>query len=557
MNEKIDKIVELDIDDDFLEEELEGTGVEIVSIVDRPAIMVDFEYFSDESFITPNPCQSGYEAIGTKIKNGREVPNCVPIQNSELRKNPDCPDGFEHRMPDGSYMCGKEHKSTYELESYNDYPKAARENACRAVIHADEEGWGDCGTPVGKKRASQLCMGQNISRDTIARMAAFERHRQNKDTPYDEGCGKLMWDAWGGDEGIAWAQRKLDQIDKEELKKKCKDGKCKDGYKEAQDAVLSFANDDNNGSYITYDDIYLDFTKTNLSVGDVIKSISGLDLLKRLTIKKDQPAEIYWRYSGPSPQRDFCRAMMNLSNRGKIFTTEEIDRMASLNPALAEKGSSSYDKLQWAGGVNCTHYFQKLKVFRGDTGNKVIILTNEVDNEEERNAMKSQNANQPGPLGSIPNNARVNFSMDDDKRMVLGPLMVPNKFILRRDEDGNPFYIFFSRKTIRKMAEKFFKEGNNNNTDINHNENITNENTLVESWISESVQHDKAYKYGFQLPPGTWYVSYKINDDETWEKIKSGELRGFSLAGGFIQKMKQVDPEKTLNNIKDILSKVK
>ena len=400
-------------------------------------------------------------------------------------------------------------------------------------------------------------MGQNISRDTIARMAAFERHRQNKDTPYDEGCGKLMWDAWGGDEGIAWAQRKLDQIDKEELKKKCKDGKCKDGYKEAQDAVLSFANDDNNGSYITYDDIYLDFTKTNLSVGDVIKSISGLDLLKRLTIKKDQPAEIYWRYSGPSPQRDFCRAMMNLSNRGKIFTTEEIDRMASLNPALAEKGSSSYDKLQWAGGVNCTHYFQKLKVFRGDTGNKVIILTNEVDNEEERNAMKSQNANQPGPLGSIPNNARVNFSMDDDKRMVLGPLMVPNKFILRRDEDGNPFYIFFSRKTIRKMAEKFFKEGNNNNTDINHNENITNENTLVESWISESVQHDKAYKYGFQLPPGTWYVSYKINDDETWEKIKSGELRGFSLAGGFIQKMKQVDPEKTLNNIKDILSKVK
>jgi len=419
MNEKIDKIVELDIDDDFLDEELEGTGVEIVSIVDRPAIMVDFEYFSE--------------------------------QNTELRKNPDCPDGFEHKMPDGTWMCGKTHG-------------------------------------------------------------------------YDE------------------------ELYKKKKKKK---------YNEAQEQILAFALDDDNGEFISYDDVYLDFTKTNLGVGDVIKSIRGLDILKRLTIKKDQPAEIFWRYSGPTPQRDFCKAMINLANRGKIFTTEEVDRMASLNPKLAKRGSSTYDKLQWAGGVNCTHYFQKLKVFKGDTGNKVVIATNEADNERESNAMKSQNSNHPGPLGSIPNNARVNFSMDEEKRMVVGPLMIPNKFILRRDDDGNPFYIFFSRKTIRKMAEKFFREGNNNNTDVNHDENITNKNTLVESWISESVKTDKSYKYGFQLPPGTWYVSYKINDDDTWEKIKSGELKGFSLAGGFIQKMKSVNPEKTLNDIKDILNKVK
>ena len=36
-----------------------------------------------EEFITPNPCQSGYEAIGTKIKDGKEVPNCVPIKASK------------------------------------------------------------------------------------------------------------------------------------------------------------------------------------------------------------------------------------------------------------------------------------------------------------------------------------------------------------------------------------------------------------------------------------------------------------------------------------------
>lgn len=99
------------------------------------------------------------------------------------------------------------------VETYNDYPEAAVNNARRAVEYADKNGWGSCGTPVGKARASQLAKRENISRDTIARMASFKRHQQYKDVPYDEGCGGLMWDAWGGTEGIEWAIRKLEQID--------------------------------------------------------------------------------------------------------------------------------------------------------------------------------------------------------------------------------------------------------------------------------------------------------------------------------------------------------
>ena len=105
------------------------------------------------------------------------------------------------------------------FESYTDYPKAASANAQRALNWAEENGWGSCGTAVGKARANQLAKGEPISEETIARMAAFERHRKNSKTPYGEGCGKLMWDAWGGDEGIAWAQRKLKQIRKEEQSK--------------------------------------------------------------------------------------------------------------------------------------------------------------------------------------------------------------------------------------------------------------------------------------------------------------------------------------------------
>lgn len=99
-------------------------------------------------------------------------------------------------------------------ETYNDYPESASNNAKKALKWAEENGWGNCGTAVGKARANQLANKENISRDTIARMASFKRHQQNKDVPYSEGCGGLMWDAWGGTSGIEWAINKLKQIDK-------------------------------------------------------------------------------------------------------------------------------------------------------------------------------------------------------------------------------------------------------------------------------------------------------------------------------------------------------
>jgi hypothetical protein len=97
-------------------------------------------------------------------------------------------------------------------ESYTDYPKAATDNAKIAVRWAEQNGWGSCGTAVGKARANQLANREPITEETISRMAAFERHRQNSQRELGDGCGRLMWLAWGGDEGIEWAQRKLKQI---------------------------------------------------------------------------------------------------------------------------------------------------------------------------------------------------------------------------------------------------------------------------------------------------------------------------------------------------------
>lgn len=131
-----------------------------------------------------------------------------------------CAKGKKHRYPckDDKYMTEAKNKAFEEAEinmaeTYNDYPQGATEAAKTALRWAEENGWGSCGTAVGKKRANQLANRESISRDTIARMAAFERHRQNSKKDLGDGCGRLMWLAWGGDAGIAWAQRKLKQID--------------------------------------------------------------------------------------------------------------------------------------------------------------------------------------------------------------------------------------------------------------------------------------------------------------------------------------------------------
>ena len=99
-------------------------------------------------------------------------------------------------------------------KTYSDYPQSATNNAKKALKWVEENGWGSCGTDVGKKRANQIASRTPLSRSTIARVASFKRHEQHKDVPYSEGCGGLMWDCWGGTSMINWAIKKLEQIDK-------------------------------------------------------------------------------------------------------------------------------------------------------------------------------------------------------------------------------------------------------------------------------------------------------------------------------------------------------
>jgi hypothetical protein len=102
-----------------------------------------------------------------------------------------------------------------EMESYSDYPDTVKNNAKRALDYANTNGWGSCGTPVGKQRANQLAKGEPISVDTIKRMHSFiARHEGSLEVSksYSDGCAKLMIDAWGGLAGGQWAKSKLREL---------------------------------------------------------------------------------------------------------------------------------------------------------------------------------------------------------------------------------------------------------------------------------------------------------------------------------------------------------
>jgi len=298
--------------------------VNAVALVDIPAIGENFFAFNKQLFVEPNKGEREDEFI----------PRCISYMVGE---------GKDQDQAAAICYSKWENKNQNFQESYTDYPNAASENAKIALRWAEENGWGDCGTPVGKKRANDLAAGRPLSRETIARMAAFERHRQNSQKELGDGCGRLMWLAWGGDEGIEWAQRKLEQIDK-----------------------------------------------------------------------------------------------------------------------------------------------QKMHAF-----------------------------------------AVVN----DEERIVVGPAMIPDLPIYRNDEGGE-YYVFFDKKTIETIALKFYAKGFQQNANEMHARAVDGI-TFFQSWIADESKGIPKMKQFENLPDGTWFLGAKVENDETWAKVKDGTFKGFSVEGMF------------------------
>lgn len=250
-------------------------------------------------------------------------------------------------------------------ESFSDYPEGVKNAAQRALDWADKNGWGSCGTPVGKTRANQLAKGESISFDTVQRMYSYlSRHKVDLETSksYEDGCGKLMYDSWGGEAGLSWSER----------------------------------------------------------------------IVNKYTFK--------------------------------------------------------------------------------------------IENE--------------------------------DQRIVSGALLLADTPIYRKSGDRE-FYVMFSKDTIKKIAIKYFKEGKHNNVNEMHNPKKALKGiTLFESWISDEERGIKPM-VGFEdVPDGSWFGSMKIDDDTTWENVKQGKFKGFSIEGYFSNKaeaLRDISDEQLVDEILNIL----
>jgi len=122
---------------------------------------------------------------------------------------------------------------------------------------------------------------------------------------------------------------------------------------------------------------------------------------------------------------------------------------------------------------------------------------------------------------------KVQMFADEKKKEVVGPIMIPNKEILRFSPEMGYYYVRFTAETIQEIMYKYSKEGLFNAFGINH-QNDTDDVVMLEVWTKES-DNDKSKDYGYNLPNGTVFVKAKIESDELFTAIENGEINGFSI----------------------------
>lgn len=254
--------------------------------------------------------------------------------------------------------------------------------------------------------------------------------------------------------------------------------------------------------------------------------------------------------------RTYCRILVR---KNYVYTREEV---FNLPPNTSrDDGGFGGNPAIWRGGYNCRHNWYKILYKKeGKIINKASVKKNRKTDEAGRgidlptewvqgDTVTSKTRNNPSPetirnlgLSKDPcgcgDNCKVEdytqkLSFNEEKRIVVGPAMIPNQNIIRSDNKGNPYYVYFTEDSIRKIEEKYMRNKYIDNNDVGHDGEARTGNFILESWIKE-FESDKSVGYGFKdLPIGTWFVKMKINDNETWKQIKEGKLKGFSVSGFF------------------------
>lgn len=153
----------------------------------------------------------------------------------------------------------------------------------------------------------------------------------------------------------------------------------------------------------------------------------------------------------------------------------------------------------------------------------------------------------------------------EERRIITGAAMIPDKPIYRNDENGE-YDVEFDAPTIETVVKKWGKFGYHNKVNIMHSPDAKPDGVyLFESILVDSkrgIQAPTCLKEKF--PDGTWIQSYYVENDAVWELIKQGKIRGFSVEGLFgmkeafarFKKAEQDENEKYLSELEEIAKKV-
>jgi len=295
-----------------------------------------------------------------------------------------------------------------------------------------------------------------------------------------------------------------------------------------------------------------------------------------------EDTRIRFKYIGPrdNKNRQFCSDMLS---KNRVYRNEDID---DLTNEVANPQFGRYDIFLWRGSYNCRHVWVKLiykkegKIINNANSTRGLEDTDSLGGTVQPDTRNDATVANPGKNTWRPGTPRngnlfkeqkfadgtpltekqkMVFAFDDEKRIVVGAAMVPNKMISRYDGQGNLYYVFFSKKSIKQMADKFLKERRTDETSVEHDGvKLGSDKVFVtESWVSEDPTLDKSHFYGFELPAGTWFVAMKVRDDKVWKMIKEKSLTGFSVEGLFAEKSVFSKEDKQINQIRKLITKIK
>ena len=265
---------------------------------------------------------------------------------------------------------------------------------------------------------------------------------------------------------------------------------------------------------------------------------------------------IYFKYErilSGFPDRDFCSSIEN-----RYFRRLEIDLLRDTNTEFGHE-RQPYSKWLYKGGPNCVHAWRRylaqgnVVADQGMADGTAGIPPKQLPNSGYYSP-ETKRKSEVAYIISQQNMSKQEFSVDDEKRMVYSPLMIPNILIPRLDEDTNEkYFVKFTPSVIEKIQNLYMIEKRLDQTNYEHTDRKIESVVMVESWLV-SGESDKAYQLGFNrsdIPDGTWMGGFKVlstpEGDNIWNNyIKTGRVKGFSVEGNFLMNFSRLKTDEYL-----------